>query len=181
MDFKITDVAFYKHPPNTTIVDDILVAYGASLAEIRQALRTYDFVRQKTYQGFQIELGKQLGNLFADLFENKGLRVYTQPREARYSPTIDLRADLVVKGPAHARGIYIEIEFRPNEYKDIVKFEIGHRRRLMELGILVVAQHREHINPDYTTMPEFVRCAKLVAELEPRCPVLLIGIDGEAS
>jgi len=179
MDFRITSVKFYEHPPNTTIVDHTLVAYGTSLNEIEQALRSYHFAWRKTHQGFQVELGEQLRDLFANLFDQKGWRVYSQGRGVRYSPRVDLRADLCASNPATKKGIYIEMEFRPNECKDLVKFEIGHKNRLADLGILVVAQDRDHINPNYTSMPEFAKSRKIVAELRPQCPILLIGIDGE--
>lgn len=179
MDFKSTNVRFYKHPPNNTIVDDVLAAYRVNLNEMKEALENYDFTRRKTYQGFQIELGKQLRDLLRNLFKENGWYVYTQARKVKYSPRIDLRADLVVKAPTNGKGIYIEIEFRPNEYNDIVKFELGHNNRLTELGILAVAQNRDHINPGYTTMPEFDKCRNIIIELQPQCPILLIGIDGE--
>ena len=39
--------------------------------------------------------------------------------------------------------IFIEIEFHPSEYKDIVKFLIGHNKQTLELGILIIAMNGE--------------------------------------
>ncbi len=179
MIFKINDVKFYVHP-NENIVKKILEAYQTTFMEIEKELKQYRFSWNNKNQGFQIELSEQLKNLFVKLFIRKnGIVPYTEGNEIKYSSKIDLRADVAIKRYQSNKGVYIEIEFRPNEFKDIVKFEIGYNNQFAELGILIVAQNRKHINPSYTTMPQYNRCKKIIEELKPNCPILLIGIEVE--
>ena len=95
-----------------------------------------------------------------------------------YAPMIVLKSDVGVQSKTNGKRVYIEIEFRPNEFKDIVKFQIGYKHQL-ELGILVVTKNRENINRRYTTMPDYKKCKNIIVALEPECPILLIGLDGE--
>lgn len=180
MSFRIQNVKLYESPPGSRTVRDVLRTYGTTPSSVVRELKRLDFRRRNPKQGLQIELSKRLQDLLARSFQKKGLSVYTKGRQCRYSDAIDLRADLAVKRGEDRRGIYVEIEFRPNIYKDLVKFEIGHRSRLVELGVMVVAQNRNHINRRYTTMPEFSKCSEIIEALKPKCPILLIGIDSKA-
>lgn len=178
MIFKINDVKYYSYPDEWT-VSRILNSFKTSIKEIKELLYNYTFRRENENQGFQIEVAKQLENLLKQFFNDKGFNSYTTVPNVRYSSNIELRADVVIKNRDSRKGIYIEIEFRPNEFKDIVKFEIGYNKDRTTLGILIVAQNRNHINPSYTTMPHFDKCKKIIQELKPRCPILVIGIDGK--
>jgi len=77
------------------------------------------------------------------------------------------------------KKIFIEIEFRPNEHKDIVKFLIGYKKQTLELGILIVAINKKVINTDYYTMPEYKKCIQIIEQLQSDCPILVIGFDGQ--
>jgi len=48
-----------------------------------------------------------------------------------------------------------------------------------QLRSLVVATNRGRINASYTTMPEFDKTARIITELAPPYPLLLLGIGGE--
>ena len=173
MAFKVIDVETYTSPLNLN-VDNILKHYLTTLQEIENVLMECTFSYNNTDKGFQIELYEQLQNFFQRFFSEKGLTAYSMG----YAPTIDLESDIAVQSKTSDRRIYIEVEFRPNEFKDIVKFQIGHKHKL-ELGMLVVAKNRENINPRYTTMPDYKKCKNIIVALEPECPILLICLDGE--
>ena len=179
MGFTITAVESFKHPANQNVVDDMLSLYKTTVSELVDALKTRAFEGESVSQGFQIQLGRQLERFFSDFFQAKGFRVQSNGYGIRYSRTVDLRADSVVRDPARNKGLFIEIEFRPNEHKDILKFEIGHKNYLTELGILLVAIDRNSINVGYNTMPQYESVRNLISEFEPRCPILLLGIDGQ--
>ncbi len=172
MNFKVNDVEMFVSRRSVN-VDRILREYQTNCQEISDTLKSWTFSRTSN-RGFQVELHKQLVDLFALFFRGKGLSIC----DVQYSSSIDLRADLVIGNPINGRRIYIEIEFRPNEFKDIVKFQIGYKHEL-ELGILVCAKNRDNINRGYTTMPEYKKCKNIIIALEPESPILLIGFDGE--
>lgn len=65
------------------------------------------------------------------------------------------KADVAIGRAGHPKRIFVEIEFRPDEHKDIVKFLIGYKRQTLEIGILIVAINRDVINKSYYTMPEY--------------------------
>ena len=180
MGFLITNVETFKHPADQNAVDDLLSQYKTTVSEISDALRARPFEGESVNQGFQKRLASQLETFFAAFFEPKGFSVQSTGYGIRYSHRIDLRADSVVRDQTRDKALFIEIEFRPtNHQNDILKFEIGHKNNLTELAILLVALDRDSINHGYTTMPEFKDCKKLIVEFEPRCPILLLGIDGQ--
>lgn len=67
----------------------------------------------------------------------------------------------------------------PNVEKDLVKFQIGWNRELLAAAVLVLPVDREAINPRYTSMPEFGKSARVIGELRPAYPLLLVGISGD--
>ncbi len=97
----------------------------------------------------------------------------------RVSPNLNEKADLAFATDTDVPAVYCEIEFRPNVEKDLIKFQIAHNRGRLAAAVLVVATARGRINPGYTTMPEFAKVTKIVTELSPPYPLLLVGIDGE--
>lgn len=173
MAFKIIDVEMYASPRNLN-VDNILEHYLTTCEEIKNALKECTFRHNNTEKGFQIELHEQLQDFFCQFFSTKGLSAYSMG----YALMIALESDVGVQSKTNGKRVYIEIEFRPNEFKDIVKFQIGYKHKL-ELGILVVAKNRKNINRKYTTMPDYKKCKNIIVALEPECPILLVGLDGE--
>lgn len=97
----------------------------------------------------------------------------------RVSPNLNEKADLALAKASNGPAIYFEIEFRPNVEKDLIKFQIAHNQARLAAGILVVATDRGRVNPGYTTMPEFEKVARILRELSPPYPLLLVGIGGE--
>lgn len=173
MNFKISNVEHYVSPAGLN-VDEILNAYGTSLADMKNALKNAVFIHQNSNKGFQMDLAKQLEDLLKIHFRIGGSYLYTD----RYSPTMRETADVEVGQKGCKKRIFIEIEFRPNEHKDIVKFLIGHKKQTLELGILIVAIDRAVIKKGYTTMPQYKKCIQTIEELQSDCPILVMGIDG---
>lgn len=171
MNFKISNVMHYISPRELN-VDEILKTHCTSLADIKKTMMDAIFVYRNPTKGFQIELHEQLGSVFAKHFRDVGGQSYG----GRYSPTMPEKSDVDRTG--HPKKIFIEIEFRPNEHKDIVKFLIGYKKQTLELGILLVAINRDSINKDYYTMPEYEKCVQTIEELQSDCPILVMGIDG---
>lgn len=173
MNFKISNVEHYISPPGLN-VDEILNAYGTSLADMKNALKNTVFIHKNSNKGFQMDLAKQLEEHLMILFGTGGSELYV----GGYSPTMREKPDVAISRKGRPKKIFIEIEFRPNEHKDIVKFLIGYKKQTLELGILIVAMNREVINKDYSTMPEYNKCIQTIEELHSDCPILVMGIDG---
>lgn len=174
MNFKITDIEHYASS-DLTKIDNMLGGYGASLQEIENTLKSHTFVHHHINDGFQMDLAEQLTNLLKNFFRsNLKNSIYSNKR---YSEDVDFRPDIAVGNEENKKAIFIEIEFRPNECKDIIKFQIGHKYGTLALGVLITAKKRTNINPTYTTMPEFSKCKGIISALRPECPILLIGLD----
>ena len=173
MSFKISNVEHYTSPRDLN-VDEILKTYSTSLADMKNAMKNEVFVHHRIDKGFQMDLAEQLETLLKVLFRTRGSYLYMDG----YSPTMRETPDVEVGQKGCKKRIFIEIEFRPNEHEDIVKFLIGHRKQILELGILIVAISREAINKNYTTMPEYQKCVQTIEELQSDCPILVMGIEG---
>lgn len=176
MSFSITDLEYYVSPDQFDL-DGFLSEYGICFAEIEQLLKGQVFTHKNASKGFQVDLAKQLEDLLRHFFRTKGER-QVHLGSFRYSARLGEKPDVAIEHAESGRVIFVEVEFRPNEFKDIVKFQIGHRKGNLGLGILVVAKHKRKINANYHTMPEYSKCRRIIEELQPDCPILLIGIDG---
>jgi hypothetical protein len=174
MNFKISNVEHYSSPRELN-VNEILKTYGTSLADIKKTMMTTVFVHRNLTEGFQIELAKQLKMAIEKHFQGVSGQVYYG---GRYSPTMREMPDVAIGLKGRPKRIFIEIEFRPNEHKDIVKFLVGHEKQTLELGILIVAIDRKVIKKDYTTMPQYKKCIQTIEELQSDCPILVMGIGG---
>lgn len=94
----------------------------------------------------------------------------------RYSPELRETADLALAHGFSEPRIFFEVEFRPNAEKDLVKFQIGVNRGTLAAAVLVLAIDRDNINPRYYTMPEYGKFERIIHELQPGYPLLLLGL-----
>jgi hypothetical protein len=75
--------------------------------------------------------------------------------------------------------LIVEIDFRPNYEKDMIKFMIAARAKRLAAGILIVVDDRRSLAPSYTTMPQFSDVENVLNELAPAFPLFLLGFNGE--
>jgi len=94
----------------------------------------------------------------------------------RYSPELNETADLALANGSSERRIFFEVEFRPNAEKDLVKFQIGANRGTLAAAVLILAIDRNNINRSYYTMPEYRKFERIIEELQPNYPLLLLGV-----
>jgi hypothetical protein len=94
----------------------------------------------------------------------------------RYSPELNERADFALAYDHSKPRVFFEVEFRPNVEKDLVKFQIGANRGTLAAAVLILAMERGNINVSYTTMPEDHKFERIIQELMPTYPLLLVGI-----
>jgi hypothetical protein len=175
MNFKISNIQNYLSPSNLNI-NAILNIYGTSVTALESVLKNTLFIYQNSTEGFQKELAEQIKNVLEKHFQGVGGQLYSG---RLYSSALGEKPDVAIGLKDHPKKIFIEIEFRPNEHKDILKFLIGHKRQNLELGILIVAINRDTINKGYYTMPEYEKCVQIIKELQDDCPIWIIGFDGQ--
>ncbi len=174
MFFKVTKVSDHAFPDDAW-VEQALALFGLTQDEVVEAVRGFQSstaLRQDT--GHQQILAQELERHLGSVLQARGL---IAGRE-QYSPRLGERPDLALSKDGRAPQLYVEIEFRPNVEKDLVKFQIGANTGLLGLAVLVLAESRDDINPAYTTMPEFGKYRELIRELKPSYPLLLLGLRG---
>ncbi len=175
MAFQITELQS-EHFPDEYAVENGLSQFGLPFEQINGAIEKFTCPMPQTPgQGYQQVLAAELERyLKSALTDGNELRLGS----VNYNPRLNERADLALMRSGIKRKIFIEIEFRPNVEKDLIKFEIGHKSELLAVAVLIMAINRKDINPSYITMPEFAKFQRIIKELRPEYPLLLIGISG---
>ena len=125
--------------------------------------------------GFQRDLGPTIEQCLSAALTTNGLRAANR----RYSPTLNEQADLSFAREFSDPRVFVELEFRPNVEKDLVKFQIGSNAGTLAAAVLIVTSDRNSVNPSYTTMPEFAKFVRIIDALQPAYPLLLLGFRGE--
>lgn len=178
MSFKVTEID-HKCWPSETLVNQALGTFSLSIEQVRGSLR--DFVHSRAvepHRGFQQDLAETLKEHLREyLCRMANLRV----ADSKYSPKLNEAADLALGSNYNGPRIFIEIEFRPNVEKDLVKFQIGANTGALRAAILVLALERNNINRRYTTMPEYSKFIRVIEELRPNYPILMLGFRGTHS
>ena len=175
MPFRITSVERSAFP-NGSATSDAAAAFGITIDQLCELV--HDFVSQTPTRpnvGHQRVLAGELEEHLERSLAAAGLR----PVSKSVSPVLGERVDFAAgrgQAPPYLLG---EIEFRPNFEKDLVKFSIAARRGILGLGVLLVAKARHEINPGYTSMPQYDKVIRTVAEFAPSFPLVVIGLSGE--
>lgn len=174
--YRITRVQF-KAWPQEFAVEEALAAYGIGIDALTSLVGTCVHADPPVDgRGFQLDLGPTLKrHLYDALTDGSGLT----PSVTKYSPRLNEEADLAFETAGSTRRLYFEIEFRPNVEKDLVKFQIGVNSGWLGAAVLIVTLDLNCINPRYTTMPEFEKFQRVIDELRPTYPLLMIGFAGE--
>ena len=176
MAYRITRIEL-AHFPNAAHVAEVLMEFG--LPEQRIIGPIQDFICNAPLvqgQGYQKILSSRLENhLRQELIDDNDF-VFTTPY---YSPNLNERGDLAILKRETDTRVFVEIEFRPNVEKDLIKFQIGHNNGRLVAAVLILAIDRLLINPTYHTMPEFSKAVRIVEELTPEYPLLVVGVAGE--
>jgi hypothetical protein len=176
MVFKINLVQFNAFP-NKETVTSALDQFGLTPDHALDAFRGFVCKADFTLScGYQQNLAQELQQHLKSALSTYGLR---SNYDRRYCPNLNENADVVLRKDGVERCIFIEIEFRPNVEKDLVKFQIGYNSGRLGVGVLVLAIDRAAINPGYKTMPEYSKFLKVIEELRPSYPLFVCGINGE--
>ena len=178
MPYRISDVQYSEFPAEGA-VESAVEKLGLSFMELIGAFRDYVCPAvPQAGRGYQMDVADHLERYLSDRLRRDGLRSTRSRYDLTYSPALNQHADFGLVHEATKKRILFEIEFRPNYEKDLIKFQIGANRGLLALGVMVVAIDRKSINASYTTMPEYASIAKVIHELAPSYPLLLVGLIG---
>jgi len=176
MAFKITEVQSEAFP-SAEAVATVLDRVGLSSDHILNALRgfvcTADFTSSS---GYQQSLAHELEAHLKSALSAYGMR---SAYDRKYCPNLMEHADVVLRKDGSDQRLFIEIEFRPNVEKDLVKFQIGYNSGWLGVGILILAINRDALNRGYKTMPEYKKFLAVIRELKVSYPLLVCGINGE--
>jgi hypothetical protein len=176
MPFQITKIkrAFF---PSEALVRQALDLAQVPSTEIEAAIEGFTCTAPLAEgQGYQMSIAHELERHLSTSLTH-GKPVYAGG--GRYSPRLNEKADLVIGLGSGNAKVFFEVEFRPNVEKDLVKFQIGYNTGSLAVAVLILALDRTAINARYTTMPEFDKFQRVIGELAPTYPLLLIGIHGE--
>jgi len=174
--YRITKVDATCFPSDEAMAAS-LEAFGLSADQLRTFIGAFE-CKAPLQQGvgYQQHIANELERHLRLRLTESGMLKHAS---TSYSSALNEQADLAVAKTDGGRRLYIEIEFRPNVEKDLVKFQIGWNCELLGTAMLVLAINRRTINAAYTTMPEFAKFARVIRELRPPYPLLLIGISGD--
>ena len=156
-------------------MDTALAQFGFSIEQLRAALQAccHPGVPRPGI-GFQLDLGPSLQKHLSSSLAVDGIRTVS----TRYSSNLNENADLAFGRDYNGPRVFFELEFRPNVEKDLVKFQIGANAGALAAAVLILAADRKCVNPAYTTMPEFAKFARVITELQPTYPLLMLGFRG---
>jgi hypothetical protein len=178
MAFKVKEIN-NRCWPSEALVDQALGTLGLSIRQVQESLR--DFVHSRAAdpnRGFQQDLAETLKQHLREYLGRVGtLKV----ADSKYSPKLNEEADLALGANYNGPRLFIEIEFRPNVEKDLMKFQIGANTGALRVAILVLALERNNINRRYPTMPEYSKFVRVIDELRPSYPLIMLGFKGTHS
>jgi hypothetical protein len=177
MPYVITEVKS-EYWPAKAKVEKKLKAFGLSVDRIIKVGDKYSYpAPAKPGVGFQLDLGPGLQE---HIVATAGKARLSEKSLHYYSTKLKFKADLAFFGRNGIDGrMFVEIEFRPNIEKDLVKFHIGAKAKTLAVAVLIVTINRKCVNANYTTMPEFARSERVIEEFDPDYPLLLLGFRGE--
>ena len=176
MTFRITRVdrtAF----PDATSLSESFAAFGIPAATLEASFESFVCSAPlEAGRGYQQSIARELEH---HLSEELGAPEHRVVRRARYSPHLNEQSDLAIRRDGTDSFVFIEIEFRPNVEKDLIKFQIGKNSGRLAGAVLVLMTDRNSVNPRYTSMPEYRKFVRVIGELRPQYPLLLVGLSGQ--
>ncbi len=178
MTFRVTKVDRFCWPDQLA-VDRGLEPLGLNSSSVCAALQSFTDDTDPSAKRYTETLAHNMARHLAQQLRRPGTRSETRQVHTRYSPQLDHNADVAVAPGEPGRSAFIEIEFRPNFEKDLVKFQVGHHSGRLAVGIIVVAVDRDAIRDTYTSMPEFASVTAVLASFRPLHPVLVLGMHAD--
>jgi hypothetical protein len=74
--------------------------------------------------------------------------------------------------------VFVEIGFRHNYERDLLKFQIGSSEGILAAAILVLSIDPKSIDAAVANVPSYEAVTKVVEVMRPSFPLVLIGLRG---
>lgn len=178
MPYCISEVR-HREFPDAGAVSSTLASLGLSLDEVVAAFRGYICpIAPTTGRGYQTDLAEDLKGYLEKTLRRDGLHPTRARHELAYSRTLNEHAEFGLVHDGSSRRVFVEIEFRPNFEKDLIRFQIGASEGILAAAVMVLAIDPRSIDAAHTTMPTYEAVTKVVEALRPSYPLILIGLRG---
>jgi len=178
MPYCISEVR-HREFPDAGAVSGTLASLGVSLDEVLAAFRGYICpIAPTAGRGYQTDLTEDLKGYLEKTLQRDGLRPTRARHELTYSRTLNEHAEFGLVHESSNRRVFVEVEFRPNFEKDLIRFQIGASEGILAAAVMVLAIDPRSIDAAYTTMPTYEAVTKVVEALRPTYPLILIGLRG---
>lgn len=178
MPYCISEVR-HREFPAANAVAAALAPVGVTLDELVAAFRSYICpIAQTTGKGYESDLAEDLKGYLAKSLQRDGLRPTGNRLHLMYSPALNDHADFGLVHERSNRTIFVEIAFRPNYERDLLKFQVGASEGTMAAAVLVLSIDPKSIDASVATMPTYDAVLKVLDALKPSYPLVVIGLRG---
>ena len=178
MPYCISEVRHREFPaPNA--VASALEPLGISLDELITAFRGYICpINPTAGRGYEADLAEDLKGYLAKTLQHDGLRPTSNRLHLAYSRSLPDHADFGIVHERSNRTVFIEMGFRHNYERDLLKFQIGASEGTLAAAVLVLSIDPKTIDAAFTTLPSYETVTKVVEALKPSYPLVVIGLRG---
>ena len=178
MAYCISEVR-HREFPSATAMGAALAPMGLSLEELVDAFRGYICpLSQTTGKGYESDLAEDLKGYLARALQREGLRPTSNRSHLSYSRSLTDHADFGLVHERTNRVLFVEMGFRPNYERDLLKFQIGASEGTLAAAVLVLSIDPKSIDATVATLPTYDAVTRVVEALNPSYPLLLVGLRG---
>ena len=178
MAYCISEVR-HREFPDAKAVSAALSPLGITLEEIIAAFRGYICPLSPTSgKGYESDLAEDIKGYLGKALQRDGLRPTNNRSLLNYSRSLPDHADFGLVHERSNRVVFIEIAFRHNYERDLLKFQIGSSEGIMAAAILVLSIDPKSIDASVATLPSYEAVSKVVDVMRPTFPLVMIGLRG---
>jgi hypothetical protein len=178
MAYCISEVR-HREFPSASAFGAALAPIGLSLEELVDAFRGYICpLSQTTGKGYESDLAEDLKGYLAKALQREGLRPTSNRSNLSYSRSLTDHADFGLVHERTNRVLFVEMGFRPNYERDLLKFQIGASEGTLAAAVLVLSIDPKSIDATVATLPTYDAVTRVVEALNPSYPLLLVGLRG---
>jgi hypothetical protein len=178
MAYCISEVR-HREFPDAKVVSAALSALGITLEEVIAAFRGYICPLSRTSgKGYESGLAEDIKGYLGRALQRDGLRPTGNRSQLNYSRSLPDHADFGLVHERSNRVLFVEIGFRPNYERDLLKFQIGASEGTLAAAILVLSIDPKSIDASVATLPAYEAVIKVVEVMRPTFPLVMIGLRG---
>ena len=178
MAYCISEVR-HREFPDAHVVSAALAPLGITLEEVITAFRGYICpLSQTSGKGYESDLAEDIKGYLARALQHEGLRPTSNRLHLHYSRSLPDHADFGLVHERSNRVVFVEIGFRPNYERDLLKFQIGSSEGILAAAILVLSIDPKSIDASIATLPSYESVTRVVEVMRPTFPLVTIGLRG---